>query len=97
MPAVHAMHVPPLHTIPVPHDCPFATFPVAMHTSVPVPQVVEPVWQALPPGTQTLFAVQALQLPALQTRLVPHEVPFATIVVASVQTGVPPAHDSVPL
>jgi hypothetical protein len=48
--AVHETHCPPLHTMLVPHEVPFATFDVLPHTDAPLVQEVVPVWQTLPPG-----------------------------------------------
>jgi hypothetical protein len=54
-----------------------------------------PVWQRLPPGLQPPPAVQATQVPALQTWLVPQAVPSATLV-RPVQVSAPLVHDVVP-
>jgi hypothetical protein len=43
VPEVHTLHTPPLHTFPVPHEVPFATFPVSAQTIVPLVHVVAPV------------------------------------------------------
>ena len=61
----------------------------------PVVQVSVPVWQGLV-GVQAPPAVHATQLPLLQTRLVPHAVPFATFPV-SAQTEAPVTHDVAPV
>ena len=42
-PAVHALHVPLLQTPLVPHEVPFATFPVSAQTDTPVTHDVAPV------------------------------------------------------
>jgi hypothetical protein len=47
------------------------------------------------PGWQPWFGVQELQLPLLQTLLVPHEVPFPLLVV-SAQTDAPLEHEVAP-
>jgi hypothetical protein len=47
-PSAQAMHVPLLHTSPVPHMVPFLAFiPVSVHLAVPLVQSIVPVWQAL--------------------------------------------------
>jgi hypothetical protein len=43
VPEVHALHTPPLHTFPVPHEVPLAMFPVSAQTIVPLVHVVDPV------------------------------------------------------
>jgi hypothetical protein len=79
----------------VPHEVPFATFPVSAQTEVPVAHDVAPVRHALA-GMQLTPAVQDPQVPLLQTLLVPQEVPFATVPV-SAQTGVPVTHEIAPV
>lgn len=76
--AVQATQFPPLQTMlaPLPHIVPGAVFPVNVQTEDPELQTVVPVWQVFPFGVQTLWAVQGTQLPTLQTRLVPHTLPF---------------------
>ncbi len=51
----------------------------------------------MPPGLHGTPPVQAVQLPPLHTRLVPHAVPSASLVPVSVHTGAPLAHESVPV
>ena len=94
-PAVQLLHAPALHTLLVPHDVPFARFPVSAQTDVPVAHDVAPVRHAVV-GVQVMPAVQLLHAPALQTLLVPHDVPFARLPV-SAQTEVPVAHDVAPV
>jgi hypothetical protein len=96
-PAVHATQLPLLQTWLVPQDVPFATLPVSAQTGTPVTHEFAPVlhrfegWQAAP-------AVQALQVPLLQTLFVPHMVPLARFlpvsaqVIAGVQACVPAWH-----
>jgi hypothetical protein len=96
LPAAHAMQVPLLQTMLVPHDVPLLAFPVTLHVDVPVAHDVTPVLQTLLPGTHAALAVQDTQLPLEQTRLVPHVVPLERAVLVSVHDGVPPVHDSVP-
>jgi hypothetical protein len=74
--AAQGEQVPALQTIPLPHPVPGATFPVYMQTDVPELQTVVPVWQRFPFGLQGFPATQVVQLPPLQTRLVPQFVPF---------------------
>jgi hypothetical protein len=76
---------------------PFATLTVDPHAGCPVAQEIVPVWQRLPPGLQPMFCVQALQVPLKQVKFVPHDDPLATLVFASLQTGVPVPQASVPL
>jgi hypothetical protein len=94
-PLVHAVHVPPLHTLLFPHDVPFAAFPAVTQTEVPVEQDVIPVLHMLV-GWQLTPAVQLLHVPLLQTLFVPHDVPSATFPV-SPQTEVPVVHDVAPV
>ncbi len=94
-PAVQLLHVPALHTLLVPHDVPFVTFPVSAQTEVPVAHDVAPVRHAVG-GVQVTPVVQLLHVPALHTLLVPHDVPFAMFPV-SAQTEVPVAHDVTPV
>ncbi len=94
-PAVHALHVPPLHTLFVPHIVPSAAFPAVMQTELPVAQEVTPVLHALV-GWQLIPAVHELHVPALHTLFVPHDVPSATFP-ASAQTEVPDMQDVVPV
>jgi hypothetical protein len=61
-PAVQLLHVPALHTLLVPHEVPFITFPVSAHTELPVEHDVAPVRQAFA-GVQVTPAVQETQLP----------------------------------
>jgi hypothetical protein len=81
----------------VPQFVPFATLTVDPHTGWPVVHEIVPVWQRSPPGLQVMFGVQALQVPLKQVKFVPHDIPLATFVFASLQTGVPVPHASVPL
>ncbi len=95
-PLVHTVQAPPLHTLWLPHDVPFGVLPVRTHTVLPVVHEVVPVAQTLPAGVQARPVVQATQLPAEQTRLLPQEVPLATGAPVSVHVGVPAAQDRVP-
>jgi len=97
VPAVHEVQLPPLHTMLVPHEVPSATFADSTQTGAPVLQVIVPVRHGLPLTAQVAPAVQAPHAPvALHTMLVPHEVPAATSVFLSVQTGAPVVHESAP-
>ena len=68
-----------------PHIVPFGRFPDSRHMGEPVRHEVAPVlhtfagWQLAPPAHMT-------QVPALQTRSVPHTVPFANDWPVSVQS-----------
>ena len=86
-PAVQAPQAPLLHTLFVPQEVPFATFPDSVQTGTPVAHEVAPVRQAVA-GVQTAPTVQAPQAPLLHTMLVPQEVPLETFP-DSVQTGAP--------
>jgi hypothetical protein len=68
----------------VPQVVPFALLPVSAHTDVPVTQEVVPVRHALV-GWQLAPAVQATQVPLLQTRLVPQTVPLTSELPVSAQ------------
>jgi len=76
--------MPLLHTMFIPQLVPFALFPVSLHTGTPVTHEVVPVLHTFE-GWQVAPVVQALQLPLLQTRFVPHDVPLARFRVVSVQ------------
>jgi hypothetical protein len=97
LPAVHAPQTPePLQTMLVPQLVPAALL-------VPLMQVIKPVVQDVVPFLQTVGlvvhavpAVHAPHVPALQTRFVPHVVPFATFPV-SAQTGTPVTHEVAPI
>jgi hypothetical protein len=90
-PAAQVTQTPPLHTLPVPHDVPFATLPESRQTGEPVLQVVMPLRQGLPGTVQLAPPVQAVQAPgALHTMLVPHDVPAAMLVAASLHCTVAP-------
>jgi hypothetical protein len=96
-PGVHDAQTPELHTMFVPQDVPFATFPDSIQTGPPEVQTVVPVRQGLPVTEQLAPAVQFVHTPvALQTLLVPHAVPAARFVFLSVQTGDPVEQASVP-
>jgi hypothetical protein len=86
--------LPPEQTRLLPQLVPFETLPFATQTIVPVAQDVAPVLHVA--GVHGAFAVQATQLPALQTMLVPQSVPFGSVVPVSVQEGMPVAHERVP-
>jgi hypothetical protein len=96
-PAVQPTQVPLLQTMFVPHAVPLATFADSTHTAAPLVQETVPVRQGLLVTGQVAPAVQLVQVPvALQTALLPQDVPAVTSVPLSVQTGVPVAHESVP-
>ena len=83
-PAVHVTQVPLLQTLLLPHEVPFATFPVSAQTDAPVTHDVAPVlhrlvgWQLAPP-------VQLVQVPLLQTLLIPHTAPLTRFLPVSAQ------------
>jgi hypothetical protein len=88
--AVQGEQEPLSQTALFPHVLPFAALlaPVATHVDVPVAHEVFPLSQLLV-GVHETPAVQALQVPALQTMLLPHDVPLAALAIASTHTGCP--------
>lgn len=93
--AVHAPHWPePLHTPPL-HAVPALAVPVCVQTGAPVVHETDPVRQGLPPGLHAAPVEQAAHVPPLQTSLVPHGVPSATLPVAA-HVAAPVEHDVVP-
>jgi hypothetical protein len=94
-PAMQDPHAPLLQTLLVPHEVPFATFPVSPQTEVPVAQEIAPVRQAFV-GVQSAPAVQAVQAPLPQTMFVPQDVPLETLP-DSVQTAAPVSQIVVPV
>ena len=93
-PTVQPPQMPLLHTRFVPQVVPFGRFPVSPQTGTPVTQEVAPVLQALV-GWQPAPAVHGLQMPLLQTRFNPHEVPLARFLFVSEQV-IAGAHACVP-
>jgi hypothetical protein len=83
-PAVHATHVPLLHTKFVPQAVPFDLLPVVAHTEAPVTHEVVPVLHTLL-GWQAVPAVHGTHVPLLQTWLVPQVVPFTRLAPVSAQ------------
>src|SRR6185369_16221766 len=80
------MQAPLWQTIPFPQTVPLGALPDSMQTGAPVLQAVIPLLHGLPGTAQSLPATHATQAPwPLQTRSVPHDVPAATLVLASVQ------------
>jgi hypothetical protein len=97
LPAVHAMQVPaPLQTMFVPQLAPAALLVASMQDITPVAHDVVPFLQTLGLVLHPLPAVHPPQIPMLQTRFVPHVVPFATFPV-SAQTGTPVTHEVAPV
>lgn len=94
-PAVHDPQAPLLHTLFVPQEVPFATFPVSPQTDAPVTQEIAPVRHGLA-GVQVAPEVQEAQAPSLHTMFVPQEVPLATFP-DSEQTGAPVSQAVVPV
>jgi len=94
-PAVHAPQTPLLQTRLVPHVAPFTRFlPVSEHV-ISGEQACVPAWHGFT-GIHDTPAVHDTQIPALQTRFVPQEVPLATFA-DSAQTGTPVLHVRVPV
>jgi hypothetical protein len=98
-PAVQPTHEPPLHTWSVPQLVPFGSgVAVEMQVCAPVAQEVTPVRHGSGSVAQARPAVQAVQAPALQTRSVPHGVPFGSgTAPLSTQVEVPVAHEVMPV
>ena len=94
-PAAHELHVPPLHTLLIPQDVPFVTFPLSAQTEVPVEQEVSPVLQGFV-GWQLTLALHEPHVPLLHTLLVPQDVPFVTFPL-SAQTEVPVEQEVIPI
>jgi len=85
VPAVHGPQVPLLHTWFVPHDVPFALFPISAQTGTPVTHEVVPTLHAFA-CVQAAPDVQAPHVPeALHTMFVPQLVPAARFRVVSEQ------------
>ena len=85
-PAEHAAHEPFWQTIPAPHTVPLGAFPASMQTGAPVLHAVVPLLHGLPGTAQSLPAAHVAQAPRpSQTIPVPHAVPAATLVLASMQ------------
>lgn len=68
----------------MPHDVPFATFPVSAQTGKPVTHEFAPVLQRFS-GWQLAPGVHMPHTPLLQTMLVPQEVPLTRFLPVSVQ------------
>jgi hypothetical protein len=83
-PAVQDPQLPPLHTLFVPQEVPFATFPVSVQTDAPVTHEVAPVRHGLA-GVQEAPEVQAAQAPLLHTMFVPQTVPLTRLFPVSEQ------------
>lgn len=93
---MHAVQVPELQTMLLPHAVPFArAVPVSVQAEAPVEHDVSPVWHALL-GVHARPAVQAAHAPLLQTMLAPQAVPFGAFDAVSTQLGVA-LHDVVPV
>jgi hypothetical protein len=89
--ALHGAHTPLQHSPPLAHAVPSVTFPVATQVAWPVLQDVNPpVWHGFD-RVHATPAVQATQLPPLQTWFVPHAVPSATLPISE-HMGVPVEH-----
>jgi hypothetical protein len=86
-PAVHAVQVPLLQTMFVPHDAPLAMFRPVSAQVIDGEHAWVPAWHGLA-GVHERPAVHDTQFPELQTRFVPQEVPLATFP-DSAQTGAP--------
>jgi hypothetical protein len=94
-PAVQPTHAPLLQTMFVPHTVPLTRLRPVSAQVIDGEQVCVPAWQAFV-GVHETPAVHDTQLPELQTRFVPHDVPLATLA-DSTQTGAPVLHVVVPV
>jgi hypothetical protein len=96
-PGTHAVQLPALQTMPVPHGVPFgAGFPVSLQTGLPVVHEVVPRSHGLPVGLHVEPFAHVVQVPPAQNMLVPHEVPSVTATSVSVHVCVPVVHEVVP-
>jgi len=97
--AVQAAQTPPLHTMFVPQERPFAFGVESTQTEVPVAHDVTPFMHAgFGLVEQARPAVQAAHAPPLQTRFDPQVVPFGFGDVASfAQVSTPVEQEVVPL
>jgi hypothetical protein len=88
--AVHAPHVPLLHTMFVPQALPFAALlPASVHVAVPLLQDRMPTWHLFS-GTQGVPSLQAAHAPSWQTFPVPQLFPLGALPEAA-QTEEPDA------
>lgn len=95
-PAVQPRHIPVLQTRLVPQGVPLVTDArVSLQIGAPVEQDCDPTWQGALDGVQDP-AMQAAQVPLLQTRLGPHGDPLPTFPVMG-QVCTPVAHDVTPV
>jgi hypothetical protein len=92
---LQAAQLPPQQIELDPHDVPSVTLETEPHVCVPVEHELVPTWHVFPPGLHDTPAVHATHVPPLQTMLVPHDVPSATVVVG-LQTAVPVEHAVTP-
>lgn len=98
-PAVQATQAPEaVHTRFDPQAVPAATFTLeSPQTGLPDAQPSAPTRQGFGFDAQAIPATQAMQLPApSQTSFVPHVVPAPALTWASMQDGLPVAHDVMP-
>ena len=84
-----------MHDCGVPHAVPDGAFPDATQTGLPVVQEIAPVGLQASPVEQDAPELQATQLPALHTLLVPQVVPSGAGPVDT-QVGTPVWHEAVP-
>jgi hypothetical protein len=95
-PATHGPQLPSSQTSLVPHAVPFAALPVCVQVGAPLPHAITPSRQASSFGWHPALMVHALHCPPPQTSLVPHGVPFVTLL-SAVQTDEPVVHELVPI
>jgi hypothetical protein len=97
IPAVHGVHVPLLHTFPVPQIVPAGAFPATTHMGAPLVHSIAPALQAS--GAEHGASIMhEMQLPeGLQTLSFPQAVPGAIVFPVSTQVAIPPAQLRRPL
>jgi hypothetical protein len=85
-PAEQAAQLPLLQTMPLPHTVPLGWLPDSMQTTRPVLHATVPLLHGLPGTEQSMPAMHEAQVPLpSHTMSVPHDVPAATLVLASMQ------------
>jgi hypothetical protein len=96
VPGLQTTQSPLRHTWDPPQFLPLVALPLALQTEVPVSQDVFPTLQGSS-GVQLELAVHGVQLPRLQTMLLPQEAPSFSEPPVSLHSATPLAHDSAPL
>ena len=96
VPGVQGTQVPLLQTMFVPHTVPLTSALPLSAQVIEGEQAWNPAWHLFVVGMQAVPAVQATQLPPLQTRFVPQVVPSATLA-DSTQTTAPVLQATLPV